>query len=234
MKKRITNFLMICASAVLVLITSCKKEEEVSPTGNIEGVVVEKYTGNPIPFARLIVYTSIPIDFFNSTDSIIDTLKADAQGKFELSRVKYKDIYDKTGHSSFYVCGNGPSTEGTEYYYDNCSSWGTNFSWDIKQTIKCELNTIGWLRILSIDDLPSNPEVTHINVQHPWNGSNDIGIPIDNSGASDQFLSIVGNLEYEIFYELLTLQDNIPGNNSTGSINAISLGKDTVDLFIHY
>ena len=225
---------MICTSAFLVFFTSCEKEEESSPTGNIQGVVVEKYTGNPVPFARLIVYTSIPINLFNSSDSIIDTLKADAAGKFELSRQKYKDLYDKTGHSSIYICGDGPLIDNNSFYYSNCSEWGTSFSWQTREKIKCELNSKSWIKFTPIDDPQINISTNKIIVQNPTVGAPNIGILQENFGIPSEPMQVIGDYQLTLYVQLNTLGDGISGNNNLQIIETISHAKDTTEIVISF
>jgi hypothetical protein len=231
---------LILKSSVLILIsvinTSCKCDYETSDRelGDIRGIVIEEYSGNPIPFAYVGVKMDVFVDLWNSQEYIVDTLQADADGKFILDRAKYLELSEENLGATFFACADGPYQNGIDVYEDNCAEGGSSIIPSVSKDITVEVYTIGWVRFFIEDSGEANPEITNVIINELWPGGPSFGYPFGYDHEQGYSVAMRGFQDISIEVVLATWADGIEGNDISLDYPVFVMGKDTVEVVIEY
>lgn len=221
---------------ISVMNISCECDSEVSDglSSDIHGRVIEKHTGNPIPFAYVGVKMDVFVDLWNSYEYLVDTLQADADGKFILDRSKYIELSEENIGASFFACADGPDQNGIDVYQDNCAEGGTPISPNNSDHITVEVYAIGWVRIFIEDTGEENPEITNVIINEIWPGGPSFGYPFGYNPDQGYVVAMHAYQNVAIDVVLATWADGVNGNDISVNYPVFVLGKDTVDVSIEY
>ncbi len=221
---------------ISVMNISCECDSEVSDglSSDIHGRVIEKHTGNPIPFAYVGVKMDVFVDLWNSYEYLVDTIQADADGKFILDRSKYIELSEENIGASFFACADGPDQNGIDVYQDNCAEGGTPISPNNSDHITVEVYTIGWVRIFIEDTGEENPEITNVIINEIWPGGPSFGYPFGYNPDQGYVVAMHAYQNVAIDVVLATWADGVNGNDLSVNYPVFVLGRDTVDVSIEY
>ncbi len=217
---------------LFVGLLSCHREEDLPEF--IEGYVVEQEGQLPIPFAYVVTQKEIFTDLWNTQYHVVDTLRADSNGRFLLNRQKYKDLNEDCS-CSFVACGKGADTqEGFSFYEDRCEM--ANFSSATTSPVFCTSQTMGYLRVF-VDDLePFNPEFNFVTSQvSSVNSSNAYQVypnPAYNSALGVFFGPYLNHTELTI--KLLFSDQNGLIDELEQEVLVHIQGKEILDVHFQY
>ncbi|MBL7942081.1 MAG: hypothetical protein JNM00_04910 [Flavobacteriales bacterium] len=234
--KKINAKLLAMVSLLLIVQSSCNyhNDEDFHSQAKIPGIVREKYTGNPIPYAYVDVVADEYVDLWNSILTVVDTIQADENGKFEIDRQKLRNYRDDYNVTSYFACADGPNINGIDAYIPNCSEGGTFVDENSSDYITCEVYAVGWVRFFIEDVGEPNPEITNVSIHDLWSGGPSFGFPFGYDPEVGYMASMRGNKELEIDYTLNKWADGIQDNDIDYSITVFVTGLDTTDVQIDY